>query len=401
MEGGEPIVSTDGRGDGRVLHNTDVTWTTDGTWITDGTTRDPLEFHRKLPGYAPTRLVHAELIASELGVGAVLVKDESDRFGLPSFKILGSSWACYRAISERLGGERLSWSTIDDLARRCRELRPLTFVAATDGNHGRAVAWMARMLGLDARIFVPAGTAAVRIEAIESEGAVVEVVEGSYDEAVATAAGEASERCLVVSDTSWPGYERIPRWVIEGYTTIFWEIEDAIGAARGAGPAALVIPIGVGALATAAVLWARSTRLRRPMLIGVEPAEVPSMTSSVEAGRPVTLPGPHRTIMSGLRCGTPSMIAFPLVRTGVEWFVTVEDHRVASAMNLLAGSGIVSGETGAAALAGLREILASPDAQALRDDLVPLAESTIVVLSTEGATDPDSYRQLVDRPRSS
>jgi diaminopropionate ammonia-lyase len=254
---------------------------------------------------------------------------------------------------------------------------------------------MARLLGFDARIFVPSGTAAARIEAIESEGAAVSVVDGSYDDAVARAAEEASDRCLVISDTSWPGYEQIPRWVIDGYTTIFWEIEDAMAATGNPGPDAIVVPIGVGALASAAVLWAQSTRLKPPILIGVEPTEVPSMIQSVHAGHRMTVPGPHRTIMSGLRCGTPSMIAYPIVEAGFEWFVTVDDRQSISAMRALADVGVVSGETGAAALAGITEALTSPRASRLREQLAPLETATLIVLSTEGATDPTSYQQLV------
>ncbi len=374
----------------RIRHNTRV-----GVTTVPRTGREPLEFHNKLPDYAPAPLLELVPVAIQLGVGDVLVKDESDRFGLPSFKILGTSWACYRAVTERLGDEVRPWATIDDLAAQARLLRPFAFAAATDGNHGRAVAWMARMLGFEARIFVPSDTAPARIEAIEGEGAAVNVVDGSYDDAVDRAADEGSDRCLVISDTSWPGYEKIPRWVIEGYTTIFWEIEDAIAATGGHGADAIVVPIGVGALASAAVLWAQSTELKQPILIGVEPAEVPSMTRSVQAGRRVTVPGPHRTIMSGLRCGTPSMIAYPIVEAGFEWFVTVDDDQAIAAMRALARAGVVSGETGAAALAGMIEALADPEASRLREQLAPLETATLIVLSTEGATDPTSYHQLV------
>jgi diaminopropionate ammonia-lyase len=360
-------------------------------------TREPLAFHRRVAGYAPAPLVEADPIAERLGLGNVLIKDESDCFGLPSFKILGTSWACYRATLELLGGDPGRWSTLEQLAGEFSRLRPFAFAAATDGNHGRAVARMARWFGFDARIFVPVGTAPPRIAAIESEGAEVFVMDGSYDEAVARAADEESDRCLVISDTSWPGYEQIPRWVIDGYSTIFWEIEDALMAAGHPGPDAVVIPIGVGALASSAVLWARSSRLGVPILVGVEPAEVPCMARSVEAGHPVTVEGPHRTVMSGLRCGTPSLVAYPIVASGFEWFITVGDERAAAAMRMLADAGIVSGETGAAALAGLVEALSDPRAESLREQLGPLDRATVVVLSTEGATDPDNYERLVGR----
>ncbi len=149
-----------------------------------------------------------------------MLKDESSRLDLPAFKILGASWAIYRALESRIGETLERWQTIADLARRVAPLRPMTLAAATDGNHGRAVARMAALLGFESRIYVPAGTAQVRIDAIGTEGASVEVVRGTYDDAVARSAQDANEHCLVISDTSWPGYTDVPRWVIDGYSTI-------------------------------------------------------------------------------------------------------------------------------------------------------------------------------------
>ena len=383
MTSGEPI---------SVLHNRAAGFSAGGT-----ANRNPFAFHQRLPGYAPTPLIDVTSLADRLGLGRVLVKCESNRFDLPSFKILGTSWAAYQALVDRLGGEPAPWNTLEELADRFRGLRPLTFAAATDGNHGRAVACVARWFGFDAKILVPSGTAVARIEAIESEGADVAVIDGSYDDAVAKAADEAGDRCLVISDTSWPGYERIPRWVIEGYSTIFWEIEDVLSETGQPGADALVVPIGVGALASSAALWARSTALNIPVLAGVEPAEVPCMTRSVEAGYRLTIEGPHRTIMSGLRCGTPSMTAFPIVAGAFEWFVLVADDQAVSAMRELAEAGIVSGETGASALAGLTELLAHPGAERFRQEMEPIDVATVIVLSTEGDTDPESYLRLVGR----
>ncbi|HEX5690805.1 MAG TPA: pyridoxal-phosphate dependent enzyme, partial [Roseiflexaceae bacterium] len=221
--------------------------------VTEHDSRAPLEFHRRLPGYAPTPLVEAPLLAATLNIGRLWVKDEASRLGLPAFKILGASWACYLALQELMGGAIGAWNTLDELAEQLAPLRPLTLAAATDGNHGRAVARTARLLGFAARIFVPAGTAAARIEAIESEGAQVLVVDGTYDEAVALAAKEAGPRCLVISDTAWPGYETVPRDVIAGYSTIFWEIDDELARRGEPPPDLVVVQIGVGALAAAVV----------------------------------------------------------------------------------------------------------------------------------------------------
>lgn len=354
-----------------------------------------LAFHRRLPGYEPTPLVSLPRLASSLGVAELLVKVESVRLGLPSFKMLGASWATYRALSERLGagsdGAR-DWADVEELAERCTPLLPLRLAAATDGNHGRAVARMARWLGFGARIFVPAGTSAARIEGIEREGAEVVVVDGGYDEAVARSAREEGPDCLVISDTSWPGYVDVPRWVIDGYRTMFAEIDDALAAARRPGPQVVVVPVGVGALAAAAVArFAHGPSAAS--LIGVEPTSAACVTASALAGKPVTLSGPQDSIMVGLNCGTPSPVAWPRVSRGLAGFVTIDDDWAREAVRLLAASGIEAGETGAAAVGGLlalrRQGRASP--------LGPLVGTgtRVLVLVTEGASDPPAWRAIL------
>ncbi len=348
-------------------------------------TLDPLSFHRKLPGYAPTPLVSVDAIASRLGLGRVLVKNESSRFGLPSFKLLGASWAIYRSLAVRLGLALDRWSTLEDLARELEGWRPFTLAAATDGNHGRAVAHFARLLGLGARIFVPRGTADARIRAIESEGASVIVVDGDYDATIARSAEEMSERCLVIDDTSWPGYEDIPRWVIQGYGTIFREIEDQIDSP----PTHAFVPIGVGALGAAAVDFYK--RWTRTFVVGVEPQSAACVLASIEARELVTVPGPQDSIMAGLNCGTPSSIAFPTLLAGLDACVAIDDSYAEEAMRTLARSRIVSGETGAAALAGLEALVEMSDRGGIGLD----RNATVLLLVTEGATDPESYRRIV------
>src|SRR5262245_353351 len=236
-----------------------------------------LQFHRRLPEYAPTPLVEAKSLAHQLGVGKLWVKDESSRLGLPSFKILGASWATYKALG-RLPGMQLqlqpgSWGNIADLADRLVSLRPLTLVAATDGNHGRAVARMAALLGLEALIFVPDDMAQARRDAIAAEGARVVPVQGSYDDAVrlsAQAAGAGTTRMLIISDTSWPGYEQTPREVIAGYSTIFREIDAELEERGEDAPDLVIVQMGVGALAAAVVQHYRSVDIeaikRRPLI---------------------------------------------------------------------------------------------------------------------------------------
>ncbi|HEV7128754.1 MAG TPA: diaminopropionate ammonia-lyase, partial [Ktedonobacterales bacterium] len=309
---------------------------------------------------------------------------------------LGASWATYRALMARLDAAPALWATQDELRERVRPLLPLTLTTATDGNHGRAVAHMAALLGLDAQIFVPAGTAAARIEGIEGEGATVTVVDGTYDDAVARAARRASERCLVISDTSWPGYEDIPRWVIEGYSTIFAEVDEQLAQANERGPDLVVAQMGVGALAAAVVQHYRRPGIQPPVrIIGVEPAHSACVLASMEAGRLVTMPGPHDSIMAGLNCGTPSAVAWPLLANGIDTFAAIDDEWAIAAMRALATEGIVAGETGAAGLAGLLALLTDPASINAPEQLGITASTHALVLCTEGATDPVAYQRLV------
>jgi diaminopropionate ammonia-lyase len=368
--------------------------------------RVPLAFHRRLPGYEETPLVDAPGIAEALGVGTVWVKDESARLGLPAFKILGASWAVYKALEERLpGGAFGDWETVEELEEKLEPLRDLDLVAATDGNHGRALARVAGLLGLGARIFVPEEMVAARREAIAGEGAEVVVVKGTYDEAVERSYEEAGERGLVVSDMSWPGYERIPSWVIEGYSTMLWEIEDELETRGEAGPDLVVVQVGVGAFAAAVTRHFRGPqRSRYPKLVGVEPAGAACLLESVAAGRIVSVPGPHDSIMAGLNCGRPSLVAWPAVSRGIDVLVAVDDEPAREAMRLTAASGIVSGETGAAGLGGLLELLRrggeSPgQEEEARRALGVGGESRVLLFNCEGATDPDRYRELVGGAR--
>jgi diaminopropionate ammonia-lyase len=330
-------------------------------------------------------------VARSLGLAGVVVKDETERLGLPSFKMLGASWAAYRALCERLGTEP-QWDRVDQLPDVFASLRPLTLTTATDGNHGRAVARFASLAGLRAHIVVPAGTAEARIEAIRLEGATVELISGSYEDAVRRAAAADPRTNLVVSDTSWEGYERIPGWVIDGYDTIFLEIEQQLHDAGVRIPDVVVVPIGVGALGAAAAAFAeRVWHDGRPVLLGVEPVTAASMLVSAAAGEITEVPGPHTSIMAGLNCGLPSKLAFPRVRDRFSAFVAIADTRAEAAMVTLAGEGIVAGETGAAALGGLAAALDLDE----RGMLGLGMGATVLLLVTEGATDPVSYERIV------
>lgn len=353
-----------------------------------------MAFHRRLPAYAPTLVIDAPRLADSLGVGRVLVKAETQRMGLPSFKILGASWASYRAICEHIGDEPPPWANINELAASLAHLGPMTLAAATDGNHGRAVAFMARLLGFNAHILVPDGTSEARIAAIEGESATVTVVDGTYDDAITQSAEMAGERCLVVSDTSWPGYETIPANVAEGYTTIFAEVDDALAANGIAQPDLVAVPVGVGAFMAAAVTHYRSGT-HRPVLVSVEPDDANCVQMSTLNGEITETPGPHRSIMVGLNCGVPSPLAWPMMASGVDWCVSVDSDAAGAAMGDLADSQVVAGETGSASLAGVRALLADEQG---RQALDHPASATVLIMVTEGATDPANYARIVGRP---
>jgi diaminopropionate ammonia-lyase len=347
-----------------------------------GTRADPRAFHRLLPGYRVTPIVEAPALAADLGLDALWVKVESSRLELPSFKILGASWAISRLLLDRFDTVP-DPPSLDDLRTALATADPVTFVAATDGNHGRAVARMARLLGCACQILVPAGTADARITGIESEGATVEVVEGTYDDAVAASAARAAPDVLVVSDTSWDGYVDVPARVIEGYATIFAEVDEQLGADA---IDLVVVPMGVGAL-TAAVVAHYSARAAVAV---VEPLTAACGLESARAGAPAFVPGPHDSIMAGLNCGTVSLVAWPTVRDGVDAFVAIDDGAAERAMRDLATLGVVAGETGAASLAGLRALAAHAEEAG-----VDVRGRRALVLCTEGATDPVAYERIV------
>ncbi len=345
-------------------------------------------FHPSMPHFAVTPLRSAPRAAARLGVRSVWVKDESDRIGMPSFKILGASWATYRTVMAHLGIEDGAEPTLARLRAAIEgSAGRLTLVAATDGNHGRGVARMARLVGVPAIILVPAGTATSRIDAIAGEGAEVRVVDGGYDEAIAASAALADAEHVVISDTSWEGYGDTPRWVIDGYSTLLGEVTGLIEAGEVPEPTVVASQIGVGAFG-AAVARAFAHRPAR-LLVGVEPSHADCVTTSVVAGEIVTIPGPQDSIMAGLNCGTPSVVAWDDVLHGYDAFATVDDDAAEEAMRLLHEDGIAAGESGAAGLAGLL-------AHGAELGLVP--DDDVLVFLTEGPTDPVGYERIVGVP---
>jgi diaminopropionate ammonia-lyase len=366
--------------------------------LTDSPTAQPLGLHRRLPGYLPTPLRPLTELTHQLGLKSVDLKDESGRLGLPAYKVLGAVWATYRALGQRLGRDLEPWQNLAELRAKLGDLSPLRLVTATDGNHGRGVARVARWLGLAAEIYLPVGSARARLEGIRGEGARVVEVEGTYDDAVARAASSVGVDGLLIQDHGWPGYEAIPGWVAEGYETMFLEIDTQV-AALGLPPHDLVLlQIGVGTLASAAVRHYRRPGLEhRPVLVGVEPTGAACALLSIEAGHPVMIrAGADASIMAGLNCGTPSSAAWPLMREGIEAFVAVEDDQARDAMRSLAQAGIVAGESGAAGLAGLMELMKGDHGLA-RTALGIGSNTRVLLLLTEGATDPDNWERVSGR----
>jgi diaminopropionate ammonia-lyase len=326
------------------------------------------------PGYAPTPLRDLQSIARELGLAAVAFKEEQHRFGLRSFKALGGAYAV-KKLAAAPGGP------------------PAAVCCATDGNHGRSVAWGAREAGLRCVIYVHEGVSEGRAQAIRGFGAEVRRVGGNYDDSVRIAAADAArEGWTVVSDTSWEGYQDIPRDVMQGYGVMVGEaIAQGGGGARP--PTHVFVQGGVGGIAAATVahLWERFGAAR-PRVVVVEPDKADCLTRSAEQGRVVHLSGDLDTIMAGLSCGEPSPLAWAVLDPGADAFMAIGDAAIAPAMRALAALGVVGGESGVAGLAGLR--IAATD-RAMRAALGLDASSRVLLFGTEGATDPALYEELV------
>ncbi|MGW4209306.1 pyridoxal-phosphate dependent enzyme [Lentzea sp. NPDC004789] len=334
-------------------------------------TREAYDWHRGLPGYAATPLHELPEYARQLGLERLWVKDETNRLGLPAFKILGASWAAQVALS------RLA----------ARPAVPV-LVAATDGNHGRAVARVGRRLGCRAKVFLPADAAPARIAAIRAEGADVDAHAPTYDEAVRAAAGFASATpdAVLVSDTAFTADEAVPRAVIDGYGTIFWEIEEALAGTGDHWPDLVTVQIGVGGLAAAAGRFFRHRAPAGPFLCGVEPSDAGCAFASVGRTTPAQIVSDFESIMVGLNAGRLSCAAWPDLSATADGFVTIRDGWCRTAQEALHTHGIPAGETGAAGLAGLlalRDLAAATADPALT--AVRNARSALVVV-TEGMT---------------
>ena len=353
------------------------------------------------PGYAPTPLRALPGMARALGLGALWYKDESTRFGLNSFKALGGAYAVFRQLKARLEAAGQGPVTAAELSsgRLRAATRAIAVTCATDGNHGRSVAWGAQVFGCRAVIFIHEHVSPGRAQAIAGYGAEVRRVPGTYDDSVRAAQAAAdAEGWIVVSDTSYPGYTEIPRDVMHGYGVM--QDEAARQLPAGELPTHCLVHAGVGALA-AAVL-ARQAQLwgeRRPRFVVVEPNKADGLLQSALAGRPMAAKGDLDTVMAGLSTAEVSLIAWPVLQAGAHAFVAIDDDWALEAMRRLAAGTdgdppIVAGETGGASVAALLALHAQPSMWSALG-LGPAAR--VLVFGSEGATDPAIYRRIVGR----
>jgi diaminopropionate ammonia-lyase len=358
-----------------------------GTAETAGLAELAWSFHRRFRRCTPTPLRRLDQFAHELGIASLLLKDESPRFGLNAFKGLGASFAMHHWLATH---------EVPDAA---------VFATATDGNHGRAVAWMARQLGFRAAIFMPAHSVPARIAAIQNEGAKVVLVDDGYDAAVRLALNAAANHgWIVIQDTATDGYHEVPAWIGAGYWTMARELEPEVHGPAYAEVDVVLLHAGVGTWPAAMVqyYWMRYGE-RRPKLAVVEPTEAACVLESVRAGSPIPARGSLCTMMAGLNCGFPSSTAFEVLRRSIDAFVSVPDLWAERAMCRLATPGpnepmVVAGESGAASVAGLMAIMQDPAYEAVRSHIGLGSDSRVLVWSTEGATDPAGWERIVGRP---
>ncbi len=364
-------------------------------------------FHCSFPQYAPTPLAALSHTAERLGLGALYVKDESYRFGLNAFKVLGGSYAIASEIALSLGRDisetGYAYLTGDQFQR---EYGQATFFTATDGNHGRGVAWAARQLGQKAVVLMPKGTVKSRYDNIAREGAQVSIEDANYDECVRRACAQAqkTERGVVVQDTAWEGYERVPQQIMQGYGTMADEAAQQLCEAGVDRPTHVFVQAGVGSLAGAvAGYYANLFAENAPKIIVMEAdaADCHYRSALAADGKPRVVTGDLDTMMAGLACGECNPISFDILKNHACCFVSCPDWVSAKGMRLLASPqagdpAVVSGESGAVGMGLVAAIMTDPAYAELKDALELNENSVVLLFSTEGATDPDNYRAILD-----
>lgn len=379
------------------------TRTTLPEWLNPQAVKNVHRYHQKMPGYQMTPLVSMDNTARSLGLGKLWVKDESYRLGLNAFKVLGASWAIGRILAKKAGRpvEELSWQELREIAVSGSE--PLTLVTATDGNHGRAVAWTAQQLGCKAVVYMPKGSAIHRLNAILDTGAQAEITDMNYDDAVRLAASMADKNnWILVQDTAWEGYEEIPQWIMEGYATLAEEIDQQLKCQGDELPTHMILQAGVGSFA-GGVLGAMASRWgdKLPRTIIAEPEAAACIYASAKAqdGNLRMVGGELSTIMAGLACGEPNPTAWPILRDYAVAWASCKDSVAACGMQKLASpeggdTSVVSGESGAVGMGILWALSGSTDpVTAKKLQFGP--EARVLIISTEGDTDPVNYKRIL------
>ena len=364
------------------------------------------EFHKSFPQYSVTPLQKLSALASYLGVKGIYCKDESYRFGLNAFKVLGGSYAMGRYIAKELGRDisELPYNVLSSDKLR-EEFGQATFFTATDGNHGRGVAWAANRLGQKAVVRMPKGTTRTRFDNIAKEGAEVTIEEMNYDDCVRMAAAEAAktEHGIIVQDTAWDGYEEIPSWIMQGYGTLVLEADKQLKENGVERPTHVFVQAGVGSLAGAVVgYFAHKYKENPPVMVVCEASAADCLyRSAAQAdGNLVNVTGDLQTIMAGLACGEGNTIGWDILKNHVTVFASCPDWMSAKATRIYANPlesdpHIVSGESGSVPLGLVYTALHDEDAKDLKEALTLDENSNILLISTEGDTDPIRYREIV------
>ena len=364
------------------------------------------EFHKSFPQYSVTPLQKLSALASYLGVKGIYCKDESYRFGLNAFKVLGGSYAMGRYIAKELGRDisQLPYNVLSSDKLR-EEFGQATFFTATDGNHGRGVAWAAKRLGQKAVVRMPKGTTKTRFDNIAKEGAEVTIEEVNYDDCVRMAAAEAAktEHGIIVQDTAWAGYEEIPSWIMQGYGTLVLEADKQLKKNGVDRPTHVFVQAGVGSLAGAVVgYFAHKYKENPPVMVVCEASAADCLyRSAVQAdGNLVNVTGDLQTIMAGLACGEGNTIGWDILKNHVTVFASCPDWMSAKATRIYANPlendpHIISGESGSVPLGLAYTALHDEDAKDLKEALKLDENSNILVISTEGDTDPVRYRDIL------
>lgn len=364
-------------------------------------------FHQSFPQYTETPLTSLPELAKFWGVGSVFVKDESYRFGLNAFKVLGGAYSMVKYVAQQLGKDvlELPYDVLTSKELQA-QLGDVTFFTATDGNHGRGVAWAARQLGQKAVVFMPKGTTQSRLEHIQREGATVTIEELNYDDCVRKAVAEAAKvnNGVVVQDTAWEGYEEVPSWIMQGYGTMALEAGEQLAKAE-IMPTHIFVQAGVGSLAGAVTGYFRNlykeTKVQ-PKIVVVEAQAADCLYQGAVAGdgKPRMVGGDLQTIMAGLACGEPNTISWEILRNHADVFVSAPDWVAQWGMRISAAplkgdTSIISGESGAAPLGTVAAIMTCPDYKELKETLGLNETSQVLCFSTEGDTDPIRYKDIV------